>query len=293
MKLEVAALWLVMLLQDPIIEKAKKTLEKTPDDPAANLTMGIYHAERAKWDLALACFEKAKSPEIRAAVDAEKKLDGNQFTAVEVGDAWAKAMGKAGSARQACFDRMNIHYAVAWEKLDAFGKAKLKERLTRLYTPATPVKSGELPKSWGGPVDLRSKAVVSSARVRSGSGALKMTPTYAGTASIVRVEVTVPNGKVIEFSGWIASEGTDTTQDGISYKVLDKVRKPIGGKNFIFPPDSFIWTRIGDEIAFPDGAFSVLIEVILGSNKGFAWIDDLSVRVDGKEVLKGGGLEPQ
>jgi hypothetical protein len=291
MKLLAIALVLALLPQDPAIEKAKKTLEKSPEDPAANLTLAIHYADRGKWEVALQHFEKAKSADIRAAIEAEKKIDGNQFTSVEIGDAWAKAMTKAGPARQACFDRMNFHYAAAWEKLDAFGQTKLKERLVRLYTPTTPAKGTELPKGWGGPVDLRAKAAVLSTRVRSGAAALRLTPSGVGLSSCLNVEVNLPKGATMEFAGWVSTDGTDTTRDGLGYTVFDKERKPVLTKGFMFKPDTFIWTRIGDEVAIPDGAFSVRVEVLLGSAKGFVWLDDLSIKVDGKEVLNGGSFE--
>lgn len=291
MKLIEIALAIIALVQDPTLERVKKTLAKTPDDSSANLLLGIHYADKGKWNLALPHLDKVKNAGIRAAIEAEKKLDGNSFTGVEVGDAWFKALPTAGLARQACFDRMNVHYAAAFEGLDPIWKGNLKERLARIYAPSTPAKSAELPKGWGGPVNAKSKVIVSSTRVRSGSGALRFSPPGDGFSSNLIMETSLPRGTSIEFSGWISSEGSDTAKDSIKYAVLDKDRKSILGKSFIIHPDSFVWSRIGDESAIPSGSFSVRIEVSFESSKGVAWVDDLSIKVDGKEVLTGGNFE--
>jgi len=284
------ALTLFALVQDPV-EKAKKVLEKTPDDPAANLTMGVYCADRGKWDLALPFFEKVKSPEIRAALDAEKKLDGNQFTLVEVGDAWAK--GLKGPARQACFDRMNLHYSAAWEKLDDFGKMKLRDRLSKLYAPAAPGKpNAEALAGWGGVLGAASKIEIVGVKVRSGGLALRYTPkdTTKGTVTSSK-PIPVTPGKKLEVSAWVLTDGTDGAGDSILFAVRDGKGGYSWSNGVPIRPDFPVWTRISGETVLPDGSFSAEVQITFNSKAGSLFVDDLSIKLDGKELLTRGNFE--
>ena len=284
------ALTMLLLLQGDPVAKAEKTLAKSPDDPAANLVMAAHHASLAEWDLAIPRFEKAKSPEIRAAVDAEKKAEGN--VEVDLGDAWTRAMGKAGGARQACLDRASWWYAKAWLKLDAFGKSQLRERTAKLYRPAAP-RQGVMPEKWGGPVDPAHKVEVMPLVVHEGGAALKLVPgAKAKNASFLRSPtLALPKGKVVEFSAWVYSDGTDSLDDAIRLSVADAAAKPILTKAIVIPTDTPVWTRLSERVELGDAPGRSNVEVVIFSAKGFVVVDDLSIRVDGKEVLKGGNFE--
>lgn len=284
------ALTMLLLLQGDPVAKAEKILAKSPDDPAANLVMAAHHASLAEWDLAIPRFEKAKSPEIRAAVDAEKKAEGN--VEVDLGDAWTRAMGKAGGARQACLDRASFWYAKAWPKLDAFGKSQLRERTAKLYRPAAP-RQGVMPEKWGGPVDPAHKVEVMSPVVHEGGAALKLSPgAKAKNASFLRSQtLPLPKGKVVEFSAWVYSDGTDSLDDAIRLSVADAAAKPILTKAIAIPTDTPVWTRLSERVDLGDAPGRSNVEVVIFSTKGFVVVDDLSIRVDGKEVLKGGNFE--
>ena len=282
----------LLISQDPAVDRAQKILAKSPDDPAANLVLAAHHASLAEWDLAIPRFEKAKGPEIRAAVEAEKKADENQFAAVEAGDAWTKALGKAGAARQACLDRASFWYAKAWPKLDDFGKGQLRERLSKLYRPAA-ARAGVKPEKWGGPVDPAHKVDPAAPVVHSGGAALKFVPgAKAKNASFLRSPtLALPKGKVVEFSAWVFSDGTDSLDDAIRFSVADAAGKPIMTKAIVIPTDTPVWTRLSERVDLGDAAGRASIEVVVFSAKGFVVVDDFSLRVDGKDVLKGGNFE--
>jgi hypothetical protein len=286
---------MLVLLQDPAVERAQKTLAKTPDDPSANLVMGSYHAERANWDVALPHFEKAKNPEIRAAVEAEKKLDGNQFTCVEVGDAWVKALPKAGVARQACFDRMNVHYATAWPKLEDFARSRLRDRLGKLYLPVRPGKpSTEVSlEGWGGVLGAAAKIEVVTAKVRSGACALRFSPKdpTKGTLASSKPVPVVP-GKKLEVSAWVLTDGTDSAGDGFKFVVRDAKGGIPWSTGEAIRPDFPVWYRISGETVLPDDSFSIEVHIGFLSKAGALFVDDISFKMDGKELWPKGGFEP-
>lgn len=292
MKTVACALLLLLAPQDPV-EKARKTLERSPDDPAANLVLAAFYGARGEWDAAMPYFEKVKGQEVRAALDAEKKADSNQFTEVEIGDAWAKALGKSNGARQAVLDRASWWYAKAWPKLDAFGKGKLRERLAKLYAPPAP-RQGVMPEKWGGPVDPAHKLEALSPVVHAGAAALKFTPgAKAKNASFLRSPtLPLPKGKVVEFSMWVLSDGTDSLDDAIRLSIADASGKSREAKTLPVPTDTPVWTRLSERIELGDAPGRASVEVVVFSTKGYVVVDDISLRVDGVEVLKGGNFEP-
>lgn len=294
MRLLAVALVFALLAQDPAVEKAQKTLAKTPDDPAANLVIGVHFADAAKWDLALPHFEKAKSPDIRAAVESEKKLDGGGFTAVEVGDAWSKALGKAGPARQACLDRMSVHYAAAWPKLDDFGKAKLRERLGRLYLPVAGGKASPAAlEGWGGVLGAASKIEVVGQKVRSGALALKYSPKDLTKGTINSSKpVPVTPGKKLEVSAWVLTDGTDSAGDSFKFVVRDSKGGVPWSSGEAIRPDFPVWVRIAGETVLPEGSFGAEVHITFNSKAGALFVDDISIKMEGKELFQKGSFEP-
>lgn len=292
MKTLIAAVLMALVPQDPQLAKAEKALAKNPDDPAANLTLAVHHADRAQWDLALPHLAKAKSAEIRAAVDAEAQLDGNQFTAVEVGDAWAKAMGKAGPARQTCFDRMNVHYAAAWPKMDTFGRATLRERLGKLYAPAPGRTVTQEPLSgWGGVQGAAARIEVAGQLVRSGGCSLKLSPRDKTKGTLAHSKaVPVQAGKKLEVSAWVLADGTDGG-DSLTFVVRDGKNGFSWTTGGAVKADLPVWVRVAGETALPEGSQTVEVQIGFNSKNGALYVDDLSARLDGKELFISGGFE--
>jgi hypothetical protein len=295
MRTIIAVLLLGLLPQETPIAKAEKALVKNPDDPAANLTLGVHYADRAMWDLALPRLGKAKSAEIRAAVESERKLDGNQFTAVEVGDAWARALTKAGPARQACFDRMNFHYAAAWPKMDSFGRVTLRERLGKLYAPAVPGRPSQEPiAGWGGVAGAAARVEVVGQMVHSGGLALKFVPKDKTKGTLAHSQaVPVQPGKKLEVSAWVLSDGTDGAADSLTFVVRDGKNGFSWTSGANVRADLPVWVRIAGETTVPEGSVTVEVQVSFGSKSGALFVDDISVRSDGKELLAAGTFEPR
>ncbi len=287
------ALLALLLIQDPAVERAKKALEKNPDDPAANLTLAVHYAGLGKWDVALPCFEKVKSEGIRAAVEAEKKVDGNQFTSVEIADAWVKAMSKAGPARQACLDRAGIHFAAAWPKLDAFGRVQTRERLGKLYAPTGGGRlSQEALAGWGGVQGAAARVEVAAQLVHSGGCALRFTHKDKTKGTLAHSKaMPVIVGKKLEVSAWVLTDGTDSAADGVKFVVRDNKNGfswTAGGAAQANLP---VWVRVAGETVVPDGSVSVEVQIAFDSKAGSLFVDDISIRLDGQELFPRGTFE--
>lgn len=269
------------------LAKAEKVLVDRPDDPAANTTIGAYYAGSADWGRALPYLGKSKAPEIVTGVEAEKKDDGNYLTWVEIADAWTKKLPKSGSVRQTCIDRANYWYLRAWPNLDEVWRMKLRERLARLYAPSAPGRATGFQEGWSGPADPAQKAFLTAERVHSGGTAMKLVPSKKAKNArlLFTPSVEVKPGKKVEFSLWILTDGTGSVDDHVRFYIDGQV----GAKAIV--KDCPIWQRIAFETEAGEGTIKANIEVVLFSTFGVAYVDDVSIKVDGKEGLQGGGFE--
>jgi hypothetical protein len=55
--------------------------------------------------------------------------------------------------------------------------------------------------------------------------------------------------------------------------------------------DTPCWRKFEKEGVAPDGAIRIQVRIWSQHNKGAVWVDDVSLAVEGKEVLKNGGFE--
>lgn len=258
--------------------------EGTPED--YTLSGKFLCFVKGDWELGLADLSKGKD-------EALKKLAEDDIAAgnpAALGDAWFAMMKKEPAAKE----RALHWYAQAWPKLAGIDREKLRERVNKLSVPAVPGKPGPMPAGWGGTVDLaRTNADISPIRAHSGGRALRI-PGYAkgGTGSVLRVGMPLPPGKKVEFTAWACTDGTDSISDSLTFMIDDAAGKVLVRKPYAMLADTPIWSKLFSESEIPAGAVLFRIEFVMGSTKGAVWLDDISVRVDGMEILKGGSFEP-
>ena len=295
-----AILWALVALQaaqadpPPEVRRALATLEKSPDDGPACSVAGRYYLSTGDTEKALPYLKKCSDDALRAAALAEEGAsEAKGAKLVEIGDLWVKALAKNRAARQAILDRASEWYAKAWPDLDELWKAKLRERLAKLYVPQVPVRGMTRPPGWGGPVDPVHRTILSAERVHSGGRAAKCMPGKRAKSPRLLITPTVPlrGGSHVEYSIWVLSEGTESLDDYVLFFVADAEGTNLTiGKKFM-QADLPVWKRLTWEVNVPDNAARGAIEVVLSSQGGVVFVDDLSIKVDGKEVLQGGGFE--
>lgn len=288
MKRFLALLALVQAGTDAEVKKAEARLAEAPDDPVANLTVGRSLIAKGDADKAIPFLLKCSDASLKAAAKAEGVAEGKAaIIALDAGDLWTRAMEKQKPIRQACLDRASSWYAKAWPDLDDLYKMKLRERLAKLYVPPGPSRA-KLPEGWTG-----DRFSVASTRVHSGGGALRVSVNRDGNglADLGGFEQTIPKGKSFEFSAWVSSENTVGLGDKLQVEIRNSQRKAIWLKEYFISQDLPVWVKVGDKGDFPEGAVTLKIGVLADSTKGTLWVDDVSLRMDGKEVLKGGNFE--
>jgi len=212
---------------------------------------------------------------------------------VEIGDNAIRLSVKFPKKRQEAIDLSSEWYGQAWPLLDDFWRSKLRERLARLYVPVVQGRLTQLPVGWGGAIDGKSKAEIVRTRVHSGGSAVRLKPPgNGGLSSVLRSpSVVIPkNGKELEISAWLLTDGTDHPGDGFAAHIAAPGRI-IQTLVFAIGSDTPIWTRVVQKTQVPDGENFVNLDFVLGSTKGFFFVDDVSIKLDGKELLTSGGFE--
>lgn len=280
----------------PVSEKeaevAQKKLAATPDDPDANLVAGIFAAAKGDWQAALPMLIKAKGKEIQDA--ATKDLagaPGGTLDQFENGDLWLTAAAKAPKYKQMFNLRGCFWYDKCWVQLDPVRKDLLRTRLKKALSNPVGQAFSQIQQLPGWP---QSAGKVASGLLYSMSGkkSLRLEPdakiqyTYLATA-----DSPAQPGKEYTLSGWALTDGTETVADCIKLDVFAQGMKLIDQKKLIFSPDSPFWKFYSMKETFPQTALIFRVTVELASKSGSVWCDDVSLKIDGKELLKGGSFE--
>lgn len=206
---------------------------------------------------------------------------------VGVGDDYVKLSKKYPKKRQELLDAASDAYAKAWSGLDPVWQMKSREHLAKIYAPIIPGRVGTIPEGWSGPVDTSHKVSLSNERVHSGGVAAKLIPgSKARNARLLYTPTVKGLGKKIEFSVWVLSDGTDSTSDEVRFYFDGSVTSKAIQK------DTPAWTRLIFEVDTVGGSIERgNIEIVSFSKTGTIWVDDLSIKIDGKEQLQNGGFE--
>lgn len=73
--------------------------------------------------------------------------------------------------------------------------------------------------------------------------------------------------------------------------ILIQGGKPVDVKRMFFPPDEPWWHRLSTIFVAPVGAIYSDIELALTSSRGNVFFDDLSLKMDGKELIRNDSFE--
>lgn len=215
---------------------------------------------------------------------------------VAVGDDYVKLAAKYGKRRQEALDRASYWYAKAWPDLDVKDKAKLKARYDRLYAPLAPRPPRKFPvPNWVTHMGAaHAPIVVTSAKAHTGSCSAMIAPAGRQGTKLVAASgsVKVKKGDQVQFSVWFLSEGTDEVDVvDFSFWEADTPRQaPLKAKA---KDDLPIWHKVEGSAEVPEGIDRVVVAIFVRSTRGTLYIDDISVKVNGVEMLRNGGWEEQ
>lgn len=280
-------------------EQAKRRLAVVPTDPAANTVAGKY-LMFVQGDYKAGAAHLVLSDDKTLAALAEH--DSNPTYAdsgekkVGLGDEWVAAGKKYPPLSNIFYDRAAQWYIAAWPDLNGVWKDKTRVQGQKMAV-ARPKggKKNALPSGWLAGVGKSSRTPQLDGEVaRSGSYSVRMMPadpTVKGSYSVLKTELFPLSGKALDFSAYTLSDGTENVGDLLYITFYGNDGKPKGTHRAFYPIDLPFWNRVSVKAAIPDTATRAQVVVERHSKNGTVWVDDFSVKVDGKEVLPNPSFE--
>lgn len=297
---------LALLLQQKAVpsqadaEKALDKLAKDPLDPDANTVAGKYKAfVMGDYDGAMPYLVHSKDVTFKTL--AEHELD-DKYTAlpsqkVTMGDEWVNAAKKFPALNRSFYERASQWYGKAWPSLDGLEKAKLRIQASKLAGSRPPGAARKgVPSGWIETTGMNGTAPSSDATIaRSGSYSIKIMPppekAPANAASILRGELIPIPVKPVEVTAFVRSDGTTNGQDRMALGFWDATGQPLAFQQVFIPTDYPFWNPITIKATPPDKTARAQIEIWQYSKAGNVWVDDVSMKVDGKDVIKNPSFE--
>jgi len=136
------------------------------------------------------------------------------------------------------------------------------------------------------------KVELAGNRVHSGGAAVRITPpATAGLREVLSCGQVQVQGKELELTAWMLSDGTDSIGDKVNFTVADATGKNLLTKEIPIGADTPVWVRLTEKFTLPPGPARAKIMFLVSSTKGAVYVDDVSIKVDGKEMLPSGSFE--
>jgi len=293
-----AILFILLLVgQEPVpadVRQALVTLSATPDDQKAATTAGRWYAQTGDWEKALPLLAKGSDEDLRKQVERETEAKDNGFDAVEIADAWLKLAAKNPKAKVSYRARAVTWYARGWGSVsDQLWRLKLREKLLALAgISEAPIRQGAIPKWWN-LYEAGKTCAVDPAVAHSGAHSIRIwnaPDDMTKKPGAVSPPMAPKPGATYRISAWVLTDGTDALGE-VRIRFWDTSTKFIGQFGAIIPSDAPYWQEIKAEVKVPDGAAKMDIQVIVISKAGRTWVDDVSVKLDDKEIVENSGFE--
>ena len=295
---------LALLLQSKVLpskedaEKAFAVLDKDPNDPDANTVFGKYKAfVQGDYDAAMPYLVHSKDTTLKTLAEHELDDTHNATPAQKVGmgDEWVAAAKNFKPLATIFYDRAAHWYAAAWPDLDPVWKDKARTQGKKIAISRPQGAPKKLPTGWVADPGLSGVLPVvdgTVARVGSYSGKLSPAPANVRNSySALKSDLLPVNGKTMETSAYLMTDGTDSGADRMYAMFFDQAGKQIATDQAFVPQDTPFWGRIVIKSTVPKDAVRAQYSLVMNSKKGNIWVDDVSMKVDGKEIVKNGSFE--
>lgn len=208
---------------------------------------------------------------------------------IGVGDEYYKATKKFPKDKAKFMEKANEWWAKGWPELDAVWKDKTRENLKKIF--ATPAPARALTVGDWKSVD---KMVASGERVHSGMSAAKISFPKGNEGSwlhMLKWEGQLPAGvQEVVVTAWVLSDGTNNVNDDMKPHLVGPNGEIIYSTGTPIPMDFPLWKKL--EVKVPaKGAVRLHLFFEFQSRLGTVYVDDVSIKADGKELLTNGGFE--
>lgn len=266
--------------------KAEAALAANPNDPAANLTLGKYLAfQKNEWAAAIPRLAKGSDAVLRSVAERELARPGTGAEKVDAGDAWAEAAKKLPALKRNLQDRAAWWYVQAWPSVDGAAKDGLRDRFRKAFQPGGAVSKAP-PREWTVP---EGKSGVSPAAPRTGSKAFQI----AGARIVTALSQSAAARPLAsyELSCWVLTDGTDSAEDKLFVTVTSADSRVAVQPSAMAAADQPWYKRLEVRFTAPETAAKMTVGFAVMSTRGTIFIDDVSLKQDGRELLKNGSFE--
>lgn len=286
------------LPSDTDFKNAKIKLDANPVDPDANTVVGKYMAF-VQGDYVGAMPYLVHSADKPLRTLAEHELDPSYTDTapkkVGMGDEWLVASKSNQALSRIFYDRAGQWYSAAWSDLDPVWKDRSRIQGRKLSASRPPGSPRKLGAGWvADPGNAGVPAVLDGAISRTGSYSGKVSPAnpkVQNSYSALKSELLPISGKVLETSIYVLTDGTEGGSDRVYAMFFDQAGNQIQTDQAFIPTDLPFWNRIYIKSNVPKTAVRAQFSAVLNSKNGTLWLDDASMKVDGKEMLKNPGFE--
>lgn len=283
-------------------KKAKDKLGTTPDDPDANTVVGKYLAfVLGDYDEGMKFLAKSNDKTLKTLAEHERAplYADTGIKKVSMGDEWVTAAKTFPALFRIFYDRAAYWYASSWGELknEPLWGDKLRERGLKLAASKPPGAGRKgLPTGWavGGGIPGGRPPLLDGTMAHTGSYSVKIIPAdekVKDSGSVLQSDLLPISGKTLELSAFVLSDGTENAADQLRLNFFNQNGGWMGAVGPYVPIDVPFWSRVYTKVNIPEGAARAQLGAVLYSKKGNLWIDDVSIKVDSKEVLKNGSFE--
>lgn len=272
------------------MKRAEAILASKPEDPEANLTLARWNVAQDDWTKALPFFAKAKDDALRLAAEREIKGGETGYDAVEIADIWVKASEKSPVLRILLREHALFQYGRGWDALnDPFTRNRLREKISALTVIVGGQAKNTRVVGWHANADLKMDMILDTSRSHSGRASAKIIAKPIEYLVLANDPLPAVAGKTYEASGWVLQdEGAAAVN--LIVKFTNAAGDQILADAAATPPDRPVWTKTQKTLVCPVGASKIQVQV-WGSKGAAVWVDDISLKCDGKDLLQNGGFE--
>lgn len=280
------------------VKKAEAKLKENPDDPDANATVGKYLGlETGQWEKAIPLLAKGSDSTLKRLAEHESQPHEQGIQMVGLADEWLSAGKKFPLRDRKKFEeRAIIWYGKAWSSVGEKDKARLRDLFRKVASPPPgwekPGKTAGSPAGWV--LEDNWKAYLESGFTHSGRHSVKILPPDPGKPPWTGAHsnpIPVQAGRKLVLSAWVFTDRTEAAGK-IDLRVYDASGKflPNAG-SAVIPEDAPFWQKVDAEIEIPPGAARIDLNLVMVARQGGTWVDDVSLKCDGKELLPNVGFE--
>lgn len=271
------------------VRKALEKLESSPDDPEANLACGRYYCFTLKnWEKGLGCLAKGSDTGLKTL--AETELAGASTDGIlKLADGWWDAAEKDAAIRAAGRERAVYWYTKGWSQTQGLTREKAR---TRLRTAAgVPPASKPVGRAVGW--NLTATSTLEAGFAKSGKQSVRVAAPPGNNlyGAVDTSRFKVAPGQQYVLSAWVFADGNSGPRDDLFLRLWAPGGAFKGQPGPAVPLDQPYWTRILQTIIIPEGIAEIDVSLQMRSKAGVIWIDDVSLTLDGRELLPNGSFE--